>query len=137
MSEKMLQKIGRLRETLELLRGLSSDCRDRIRSDALYRGALLHYLYVLADGVVSLAEMLIGERGLRPPQTYREAIVRLGEAGILEPAFASDFSRIAGFRNFVAHNYDTLDEEIVCGLLERLHEAEEFITAVESALSAD
>ena len=134
MSEKILQKIARLKETLGLLRELYPDCRNKIRSDALYRGALLHYLYVLADGVVSLAEMVIGKRALRPPQTYREAIVRLGEAGILEPEFASRFSRIAGFRNFIAHNYDAIDEEIVCALLDGLDEADHFLAAIEAAL---
>jgi uncharacterized protein YutE (UPF0331/DUF86 family) len=133
MSEKILQKIGRLREIIGLLSTLRTDCRERLKSDPVYRGALLHYLYVLADGSVSLAEMTISARGLRPPQTYREAITRLGEAGILNPAFALDFSRIAGFRNFVAHDYENLDGEIVCAVLDRLEEVEEFLKAIETS----
>lgn len=131
MSEKILQKIARLREIILLLSTLKTDCRARLKSDPVYRGALLHYLYVLADGCVSLAEMTISARRLRPPQTYREAIVRLGEAGILDSAFAAEFSRIAGFRNFVAHDYENLDGEIVCAVLEKLEEVEEFLRAIE------
>jgi len=133
MSEKIIQKIARLREIILLLSTLKTDCRSRLQTDPVYRGALLHYLYVLADGSVSLAEMTISARGLRPPQTYREAITRLGEAGILESTFAMEFSRIAGFRNFVAHDYENLDGEIVCTVLEKLEEVEEFLRAVEKA----
>ncbi len=62
MSEKIIQKIARLREIILLLSTLKSDCRARLKNDPVYRGALLHYLYVLADGCVSLAEMTISER---------------------------------------------------------------------------
>ncbi len=102
-------------------------------SDPIFRGAILHYLYLVADGAVTLAEMLIGIRGLRAPQTYREAIIRLGEAGILDIQFAGDFSRIAGFRNFIAHDYDKVDEGIICDLLDRLDDVERFLQAVEIA----
>ncbi|MEJ2684518.1 MAG: DUF86 domain-containing protein [Candidatus Sulfobium sp.] len=72
-------------------------------------GALLYYLYLLADSCVSLAEMVIKKKSLRIPQSYQEAFDILGEGGVLEPAFAFDFAKIAGFRNFLAHDYEKMD----------------------------
>jgi len=63
----------------------------------------LHYLYLLADSSITLAELVIKHKKLRLPQTYHEAIDILGEKGIIEPEFAFSFARIAGFRNFLAH----------------------------------
>lgn len=55
---------------------------------------------------MTLAELVIKHKKLRIPQLYHEAIDILGENRILEPAFAYKFARIAGFRNFLAHDYE-------------------------------
>lgn len=53
MSEKIIQTIGRIRERVQFLGTLRPNCRERLKEDLLYRGALLHYLYLVADGVVA------------------------------------------------------------------------------------
>lgn len=87
---------------------------ERFSADLLYRGALLHYLYLLTDNCISLDEMVIKHKGLRLPQSYQEVFDILGENGILEPQFAFDFAKIAGFRNFLLHDYEKIDLEHVC-----------------------
>ena len=135
MMERILQKVGRIREYLQLVRSIEGECRQRFASDPIYRGALLHYLYLLADSCIVLAELVIRQRRLRPPQTYAEAFDILGENRILEPAFAYDFARIAGFRNFLAHDYETIDAKIVCdGILPRLADIERFLESIEGRL---
>lgn len=116
MKERILQKAGRIRQYLALLSQLKGDCQEKFTSDMIYRGAVLHYLYLMADSCISLAEMQIKEKELRPPpQFYHEAFDILGEAGVLDAAFAYSFANIAGFRNFFAHDY-----EIAAGRLEEL-----------------
>ena len=104
MKERLIQKSGKIREYLALIATLESDCLNKFPSDPIYRGALLHYLYLLADSCVSLSEMMIRYKGLRPPQSYHESFDILGEANILESNFAYSFAKIAGFRNFKAGN---------------------------------
>ena len=48
--------------------------------------------------------------GRRPePRDYYEAIVRLGELGVLPPEFAAHLAPLAGFRNILVHEYLEVD----------------------------
>ena len=64
---KIYQKIGRIAEYLSLIDGIRGDCMARFETDPVYRGALLYYLYLLADSCISLAEMVIKKKNLEVP----------------------------------------------------------------------
>jgi len=113
--ERILQKIGRINEYVRIIESIKHDCHERFANDPVYRGAMLHYLYLMADTCIVLAEMVIKKKGLRPPQFYSEAFDILGDCGILEPEFAFSFAKIAGFRNFLAHDYDNTEASVICG----------------------
>lgn len=133
--ERILHKIGRIREYVKLINSIKDDCTARFTSDPLYRGALLHYLYLLADSCITLSELVIKYKKLRLPQTYYEAIDILGENKILEPGFAFSFAKIAGFRNFLAHDYEKIAESSICkDALSKLEEVEEFLRQIEDSL---
>ena len=56
---------------------------------------------------------------------------------MLASDFAYRFAGIAGFRNFLAHDYEKMDSEEVCGpILEKVSEVEEFLRQVEAGLVA-
>lgn len=136
MMERIRQKVGRIKEHLVVIRSMKDDCRDKILTDPIYRGALLHYLYLMADSCIVLAELVIKYRDLRLPQSYAESFDILGENGLLDKSFAYDFAAIAGFRNFLAHDYEKLEHEIICGeILDRLDDVDEYIRQLKKALS--
>ena len=54
----------------------------------------------MADTCIVLAELVISQKDLRTPQSYSEAFNILGENGILDPAFAYSFAKIAGLEIF-------------------------------------
>ena len=133
--ERIRHKIGRIKEHLRLLRSLENECEERFVEDPIYRGALLHYLYLLADSCISLAELVIKHRNLRLAQSYAEAFDILGENQILDRSFAYDFARIAGFRNFLAHDYERIDSFMICTqILAKLSDVDSFIEQVTAAL---
>ncbi|MCF6149102.1 MAG: DUF86 domain-containing protein [Candidatus Kuenenia sp.] len=133
--ERIRQKIGRIKEYLSLIRSIKDDCLLRFTTDPLYRGAILHYLYLLADSCIMLAELVIKYKNLRTPQSYSEAFDILGENKILEPSFAYKFARIAGFRNFLAHDYERIVAEIICKeATSKLEDVDSFIEQIENAL---
>lgn len=133
--ERINQKIGRLREYLSLVRSIKGDCMAKFAIDPIYRGAMLHYLYLLADGCIALAELVIRHKNLRVPQSYSEAIDVLGESKILESSFAYEFAKIAGFRNFLAHDYEKVDAEFICKeIILKLDDIEVFIEQVKKSL---
>ena len=136
--ERIRHRIGRIREHLDLLRSIKGECRERFEPDRIYRGALLHYLYLLADSCIVLAELVIKHRNLRSPQSYAEAFDILGENGILESGFAYRFAAIAGFRNFLAHDYERVDGSFVCEqILAKLDEVDEYLLQIERNLKIE
>lgn len=131
IQEQIQQKASRILEYISFLRNIQEDCLVRFETDPLYKGALLHYLYLMADSCIALAELVIKQRRLRQPQTYSEAFDILGDNHILEPEFAYQFARIAGFRNFLAHDYEKVDSQQICSNLpNRLEEVESFVRAI-------
>ena len=133
--ERIYQKVARIKENLALIRSIQDNCVERFQNDPIYRGALLHYLYLLSDGCIVLAELIIKRKDLRLPQSYAEAFEILGDNGILKPAFAIDFARIAGFRNFLAHDYERLEGGIICGqVLGKMADVDEYLRQIEEAL---
>jgi len=133
MQHKIDKKIARLRYYLKLLRGYKPDCKEKFLSDPMYEGALLHYLYLISDGCISLAEMVIKYRSLSNAQSYYEAIDILGENGILPKEFAYNFAKIASFRNFLAHDYEKVDYLIICDeALEKLNDIEIYLEYIEN-----
>ncbi|WP_457551464.1 type VII toxin-antitoxin system HepT family RNase toxin [Desulfobacula sp.] len=132
MKERILQKTGRIREYLSIVISLKPDCQEKFSTDPVYRGAMLHYLYLISDSCISLAEIVIKYKGLRPPQSYHEAFDILGDANILDNDFAYSFAKIAGFRNFLAYDYEIVDAELICKeVLRQLDDVKEFIDQIE------
>jgi len=138
MMERILQKIGRINEYVAVISSIKHECEDRFDTDALYRGAMLHYLYLMSDTAIVLAEMVIKKKGLRTPQSYSEAFDILGEGGVLEPEFAYAFAKIAGFRNFLAHDYDKIEAAIICGkVINSISEVKQFIRQISESCGID
>ncbi len=134
--ERIRQKIGRIKEYLKYVEDLKDDCDKKIIIDPYYRGALLHYLYLITDNCIAVAEMVIKNKNLRPPQSYSEAIDILGENGILDGEFAYSFAAIAGFRNFIAHDYDKIDYKKICkDILTKMPEVKKYIEQIETILN--
>ncbi|GAB4220615.1 MAG: hypothetical protein Kow00102_08570 [Spirochaetota bacterium] len=133
--ERILQKIGKIREYITITNSIKDDCIQKFSNDPIYRGALLHYLYLLADSCISLAELVIKYKKLRVPQTYHEAIDILGENNILNPEFAYSFAKIAGFRNYLAHDYEQINGTIICNeILNKMKDIEEYVMQIENSL---
>ena len=65
--ERIRQKIGRIAEHLAIIRTIKDDCTTRFSTDPVYRGALLHYLYLLSDGCV--VPSVVGNKAQRVAHT--------------------------------------------------------------------
>ncbi len=78
--------------------------------------AVLLHLWQATQIVIDLAMGACLARGLGTPRSYADAFRRLENDGIVETALADRLVRAAGFRNLVAHGYESLD-------MARVHEA--------------
>jgi len=126
MQHKINKKIQRINYYLSLLETYKADCEERFLKDPMFEGALLHYLYLVSDGCISLAEMVLKSKNRGKSQSYYEAIDMLGEYNIIPRDFAYDFAKIASFRNFLAHDYEKIDHLVICK--EALHKLDDIKT---------
>ena len=111
--DKIYARMENLREYVSILEGLQNTSLSELEKDPIKKGALERYLQLAIEACIDIAEILISDQRLRTPQTAREAIEILGERGILDKSFAEEFSKIAGFRNILIHDYVKIDYEIV------------------------
>jgi uncharacterized protein YutE (UPF0331/DUF86 family) len=85
-----------------------------------------------------LAELVIKHKGLRIPQSYAEAFDILGDNHILDAEFAYRFASIAGFRNFLAHDYEKIDQEVICGqIMNCIDDVDRYIQQIREVLGLD
>jgi len=71
--------------------------------------AVILHLWQAVQVVIDLAVTACLRFDLGAPQGYADAFRRLQQGGLLEAALADRLVRATGFRNVVAHAYDTLD----------------------------
>ena len=135
MQHKIEKKIAKLHYYLDLLDEYKVDCKKKFLRDPMYEGALLHYLYLVSDGCITLAEMILKYKSLQAPQSYYEAIDSLGEYKIIPREFAYNFAKIASFRNFLAHDYEKIDYLIICeDSLSKLGDIRKYLEYIEKYL---
>ncbi|MEA1891243.1 MAG: DUF86 domain-containing protein [Campylobacterota bacterium] len=128
-------KIQKIYDYLEILDDYKVDCKERFLNDTMFEGALLHYLYLVSDSSISLAEMMIKYKNLGLTQSYSNSIDRLGDKGILPREFAYNFVKIASFRNFLAHDYEDVDYLKICDeVLEKLDEIRQYLKYIKEAI---
>ncbi|NUR54601.1 MAG: DUF86 domain-containing protein [Acidobacteria bacterium] len=71
--------------------------------------AVILHLWQATQIAIDLAIAACVALDLGAPATYADAFRRLEGAAVIDPRLAGTLVRAAGFRNVVAHAYDTLD----------------------------
>lgn len=132
MTELLFQKLQRLKEEAAYLKGNKERFLSTLRSSADTKKIVERSVFLTAEVVLDIADLVIIRKGHPKPATYRDAIHKLGEFKIVPEEFAYNFSYIAGLRNFLAHDYlketvPTLEDFLKTGL----SDVETFISHVE------
>lgn len=102
---------------------------ESLRADLSLYNDVLHSLFTISQLVIDLASDLAARRGARF-ETYAEAIRTFGDYGLLPAETIGELTKLADFRNIVAHDYILLDLDRVVAALDRLEPVEAFFEAV-------
>ncbi len=131
MQRKIANKITKIKSYPLIIDEMKSECENKFLKDPIYQGALLHYLYLVSDGCVVLAKMILKNSGIDYAQSYYEAIDLLGEKNIIPKEFAYNFAKIASFRNFLAHDYEQIDYKMICkDILNKMNDVKQYISYI-------
>jgi len=76
-------------------------------------------LQMMIETCVDIAGHIISDKAFRTPTSYSDAFKVLHENGVLPASLFAKMDKMAKFRNVVVHHYDTIDAEIVVGILKR------------------
>jgi uncharacterized protein YutE (UPF0331/DUF86 family) len=115
---------------LTKLEPFKSKDKEEILQDPYLQDIIERNLEVSAQSVIDVANRIISIENLEKPQDYYEAIMRLGEAGIIPLKFAQKLAPIAGFRNILVHDYLDIDWDEVYNNLHQLQDLSKFMTQV-------
>jgi uncharacterized protein YutE (UPF0331/DUF86 family) len=92
-------------------------------------------LEIAAQCCIDICHRIITIEAAQKPVDYYEAILRMGELGVLPPDFAETFAPVAGFRNILVHEYLAVDWDQVFDSLHRLDDFDDFAIAIQQWLA--
>jgi len=132
------EKFKLLEDYLKILKSLGKIDAGILEKDVIKRGAVERYLQLACEIILDVANQIIAEHRFRTPDEYKSSILILGEEGVLDKKFSEDFSKMAGFRNILVHDYLKLDYEKVADKVNnRLGDFEKFAKAVAKFIGKD
>jgi len=129
-------KISSIKKYLGILQNFKSYSRKQIEDDLNIRGAVERYLYLAVQATIDVAEAFISLRDFRKPTTMKEAFEILEEEKIISVESREKMVKLAGFRNFIAHDYEKIDYDIVYDVLQnKLKDLEDFVSEIKKSLN--
>jgi uncharacterized protein YutE (UPF0331/DUF86 family) len=87
-------------------------------SDARNLDSALHRLQTSIQALLDVGAYVVGSLKLPTPQHSADIIINLRDAGMIDPAAADSYVRMAAFRNRVVHLYNRIDPAIVLDILQ-------------------
>ncbi|OQY93709.1 MAG: hypothetical protein B6D41_07450 [Chloroflexi bacterium UTCFX4] len=124
-------RLAKLEEYVQALERYSKLTRERIQQDLDTEWAIERVLQNCIQVVIDIATHLLASASNKRADDYTQAIVRLGEFGVLPRDFANSLKGMAGFRNILVHGYLEVDEDKVYDNIQRgLEDFPQFATYV-------
>lgn len=129
--ELISRKLSRLRSYVEAMEQAEDITWEKYQSDLRAKAFVERYLHLAIEEVIDIANHFISFYKWREPTGYRDLFTILKEHGIIDSEHLATFQNMASFRNMLVHRYETIDEELVFGMLKkRLGDFDLFIRLV-------
>jgi len=103
------RRLDELNERLARLYPLQSKARTDFDQAPYLRDIVERNLEVAIQCCIDISHRIIAIEQALKPNDYYEAILRMGELGVLPPDFARQLAPITGFRNILIHEYLNVD----------------------------
>lgn len=124
-------KISFVKKYLKILERYKKYSQEELEGNIDLKGALERYLYLVSQATIDLAEAIISYRNFRKPTALKESFYILEEEKIISTELTNKMTKMVGFRNIVAHDYDKINYDIVYDVLQhKLKDIEEFLKII-------
>jgi uncharacterized protein YutE (UPF0331/DUF86 family) len=125
-----------MERSLRVLRALRSQGRAAFESDEVVQDRADRHAQLLAQGCADVALHILAATGAAAPETYAEALVQLGAAGVVSPTLAATLAGAVQLRNVLVRGYLDIDHGRLFDELGWIEDTAEFATAIERWLEA-
>jgi len=134
----ILRKLAELDQYLRQLKEYDRISVEEYESSWRTQRIIERTLQMMIETCVDIAGHIISDRAFRTPTSYSDTFKVLHENGVLPMSLFAKMEKMAKFRNVVVHHYDTIDAEIVVGIVKRdLNDFSGFQAAVVALLEGD
>ena len=132
VDDKIMEIEKYLQELSEIVPGDFEEYRENLEKKA----ACERYFQKIIEAAVDLTFLVIKENKLKTPEENKEALDILSGKEIISNKISEKLKDAIGMRNFIIHQYEKLNDEIVFeALTEQLErDIKEFISSIKSAI---
>jgi uncharacterized protein YutE (UPF0331/DUF86 family) len=109
-----LEEMDRVLNELDSVGELSTD---RLKEDWRTKRAVERDLQIAVEIVIDICQRILSISGYQVASTSAEAIEQCQDLGIIEPN--PDYRIMVQFRNFVVHRYESVDNSILCDIVNK------------------
>lgn len=128
--DAILAKIANIQNCLRMIRRVTGTDPAAL-DDQIKQDVFVLNLQRAAQAAIDIANLIITERKLGLPRSYRHGFAILRDDGVIDQDMADRMSRMAGFRNVAVHDYTKLDVAILKAILTKhLGDFEDFIAKI-------
>jgi len=115
----ILRKLSELEKYYRQIKEYEEITVDEYSADWKAQRIVERTLQMMIETCADIASHIIADKGFRVPRSYADTFKVLYEENILQSSLFHSVNKMAKFRNIVVHQYDTVDAEIVVGILKK------------------
>ena len=113
MNKRINEKIEEIEQFIQELNEIAPNNFDEYKIDLTKKAACERYAEKIMEAITDLAFLIIKEKNLKIPKEDAGAFFILSERGIISNELAQKLKDAKGMRNFLAHEYGKVDDEII------------------------
>lgn len=114
------RKLKELEQNLIYLKQISYDVNmENLKSDMIRYWGIERGIQICIECILDIANVIISVSDLQKPDTYREIMLMMAEAGVVSEGFARRLANMVGFRNILVHDYTKINSDIIISILNK------------------
>ena len=139
MKMRIKEKIKEIEQYLEELESIMPEDFKEYLEDYKSKAACERYFEKIIEAVVDLSFLIIKEKGLKIPEDDKKSFEILNEENIIPKKLTNKLKDAKGMRNIIAHDYGSVDNEIVFESItsELIKDVKEFLEEVNKIKCAE
>jgi uncharacterized protein YutE (UPF0331/DUF86 family) len=120
MRASTLRRLERFNAGIKILEDLRKARKDVFVSDLKLLSLAERNIQVCVEFIVDLSNFVIGKLGLKIPESYKESIERIHEAGVIDDELKNSLMDLVGLRNILVHMYADIKADLIFDELDEI-----------------